>query len=93
MTKLIETVLVSGVWGLSVSSLVWGLELEGFTTVIQLAVAIAGLGYLIFIKIPHEWKINKMNRRRAKLQNQVLKHEIEDYEEEEAYNIKKDEDK
>ena len=67
MTKLIETVLVSGVWGLSVSSLVWGLELEGFTTVIQLAV--------------------------AKLQNEVLKHEIEDYEEEDAYKIKKDEDK
>tara|TARA_R110000803_G_scaffold206604_1_gene273981 strand:- start:675 stop:962 length:288 start_codon:yes stop_codon:yes gene_type:complete len=84
MYKLIEEVLASSVWGASVAALVLDWNLQGFVVIVQFIVAIAGAIYFIAVKIPHDFKNNRLTRRRTSLQNEVLKHEIEDYEEEEA---------
>tara|TARA_R110002074_G_scaffold98263_3_gene212725 strand:+ start:2500 stop:2757 length:258 start_codon:yes stop_codon:yes gene_type:complete len=83
MIKGIETVLASGLWGVSVASLVLEWDVQGFTALLQLIVAISGSVYFVIIKIPHDFKHNRLNRRQTELQNQVLKNEIEEYEEDE----------
>ena len=79
--RLIGDVLASGAWGLSVASLLLKWDVQGFSTIVQLLIALAGLFYLIFVKIPHEIKMNKETRANKSLQNEVLKNEIEEYEE------------
>ena len=83
MIKGIETVLASSLWGVSVASLVLEWDVQGFTALLQLVVAISGSVYFVIIKIPHDFKHNRLNRRQTELQNQVLKNEIEEYEEDE----------
>jgi ABC-type cobalamin transport system permease subunit len=92
MHKLIEQVLASSVWGASVAALVLDWNLQGFVVIVQFIVALAGAIYFIGVKIPHDFKNNKLNRKRTSLQNEVLQHEIEDYEEEEL-NSKDNENK
>jgi cell shape-determining protein MreC len=93
MHKIVEEILASSVWGVSVASLVLDWDIHGVTTTLQLIVAIAGAIYFLFIKIPHDFKINRLNRKKARLENEVLKHEIEDYEEEDEFKANMDENK
>ena len=83
MYKIIEEVLASSVWVVSVASLVLDWDVQGFMIIVQLVVALSGAIYFVVIKIPHDFKNNRLNRRKTELQNEVLKHEIEDYEDEE----------
>tara|TARA_R110000744_G_scaffold136515_2_gene246436 strand:+ start:167 stop:427 length:261 start_codon:yes stop_codon:yes gene_type:complete len=83
MYKFIEEILASSVWGISVASIVLDWNLQGFMLIVQFAVALAGAIYFIAVKIPHDYKNNKLTRKHTELQNEVLKNEIEEYEEDE----------
>lgn len=74
--------LAGGLWSFSVASLITQWNLTGITDVVQFSLALAGLFYFVVVKIPHEIRMNKQNRKNKHLQNEVLKQEIEDYEEE-----------
>lgn len=79
MIKGIETILASSLWGVSVASLVLEWDVQGFTAILQLVVAISGSIYFVIIKIPHDFKHNRLNRRQTQLQNEVLRNEIQEY--------------
>lgn len=80
--RTIGDLLAGGVWSLSVASLITQWNIAGITDLVQFILALAGLFYFLVLKIPHEWKMNKQNRRNRKLQNEVLQREIEDLEDE-----------
>ena len=84
MDKIIEQILASGAWGLSVTSILLEWDLQGFMVYIQALAAVGGVVYFFGIKIPHEYFQNQEKRRQTKLQNEILQNEIDDYEEEEA---------
>ena len=80
--RVIGDLLAGGVWSFSLASLIIEWDIAGITKIVQLIVAVLGVLYFLLIKIPHEYKMNMQTRRNKHLQNEVLKHEIEDYEEE-----------
>ena len=80
--RVIGDLLAGGVWSFSLASLIIEWDIAGITKLVQLILAVLGVLYFLLIKIPHEHKMNVQTRKNKHLQNEVLKHEIEDYEEE-----------
>tara|TARA_R110000772_G_scaffold18905_2_gene53250 strand:+ start:733 stop:1014 length:282 start_codon:yes stop_codon:yes gene_type:complete len=91
MTKLkglyqIIDVFVTGIWGLTIIDLIIFVDLNNFKNLdnaIKILLAAAGLFYLVFIRIPNEYKMGKLNRREKKaeaenteLENKKLKNEL-----------------
>ena len=62
-------------------ALVFDLNVSGVTAIVQLVVIIAGLIYLLFVKFPNDIKMNRMNQKNKRLQNEALRNEIEEYNE------------
>ena len=79
--KLIGDIFTGSIWGFSTVSLVFDLNVSGITAIIQLIVITAGLIYLLFVKFPNDIKMNRMNQKNKRLQNQALEKEIEEYNE------------
>ncbi len=71
-------IILTGIWGLTIIDLfaIYG----GFDIIndsVKVFLAIGGLIYLFFIKIPHEIKMNKLNRKEKKEQIKKLEKENE----------------
>jgi len=79
----IADVLLGGIWSASTIGLVVdGLSPErGFLLWVQIVMSVAGVVYFLFVKFPNDIRMNKMNREHKRLENEVLRREIEDYEE------------
>ena len=68
--------LLAGIWGITIIDL---LSLAGgfdfINDSIKALLAVAGLVYLLAVKIPHEVKMNKLKRKEKKEQVEKLKRE------------------
>lgn len=76
-----DTFLV-GICGLTIIDLLTIVNLGDYSFVddaIKTILAFAGLFYLIAIKIPHEWRNNKLNREIKKKELEKLEMENEDF--------------
>ena len=75
----LDTIL-AGIWGLTIIDLIAILSVGSFDIIndsVKVLFAIAGLIYLAVIKIPHEIKMNKLNRKEKKEQIKKLEKENE----------------
>jgi hypothetical protein len=84
MNRLVEQILSGSAWGLSITSVLLDLDLQGFMVYVQALAGLGGVVYFFGIKIPHDYFQNKAKRRQTKLQNKVLQNELDDYDEEET---------
>ena len=73
---------LAGIFGLTIIDLMVIIDLDtygGIDDVIKTLLACAGLFYLIFVKIPNELKMNKLNRESKKLENESKKMANKDF--------------
>ena len=79
--RVIGDIFTGSIWGFSTVSLVFDLNVSGATAIVQLIVIVSGLIYLLFVKFPNDIKMNRMNQKNTRLQNEALEREIEEYNE------------
>lgn len=75
---------LAGIWGLTMIDLLVIMNIGSFNIVddgIKTLLAAAGVFYLVFVKIPHEIKNNRINRGIKKLEKEKLEMENNDYKE------------
>ena len=72
---------LAGIWGLTIVDLLLFVDLNSYDVdeFIKTLLAIAGLIYLVAVKIPHEYKNNKLNRQIKKEELEKLEMENDDY--------------
>ena len=75
--KIVGDYLLAGSWGFSVLSLVAKLNLSSATDVVQLLVAGLGIAYMLFVKLPSDYKMNKLKRQREILEIETINRELD----------------
>lgn len=73
---------LAGVWGLTIIDLFAIINIGGFKFIddsVKTALALAGLFYLLVIKIPAELKMNKLKRREKKAEIEKTEMENADF--------------
>lgn len=74
----ISDTFVAGIWGITIVDLLGLSDVFGFIgDGVKIVFAIAGLFYLLFIKIPHELKMNREKLNEKREQIKILKRENE----------------
>lgn len=72
---------LAGIWGLTIVDLLLFVDINSFDAdaAIKTLLAVAGLIYLVGVKIPHEHKNNKLNRKIKQEELEKLEMENEEY--------------
>jgi len=75
--KIVGDYLLAGSWGFSVLSLVAKMNLSSATDIVQLVVAALGIAYMLFVKLPSDYKMNKLKRQRETLEIESINRELD----------------
>tara|TARA_R110000868_G_scaffold7826_2_gene41218 strand:+ start:141 stop:383 length:243 start_codon:yes stop_codon:yes gene_type:complete len=77
MYRTLADYITGGLVGFSIMDLINGFDVRSLADWSQFILALGGIIYLFGIKIPHDYKMNKLNRIGKDIENEIAQQELE----------------